>query len=108
MVLGRYLQQRGKGSRVRLDAMSYLLGNVLVDEQNGDILALLGELVKSRFDGRVLSLCVDDEEVFLAVWRLRDVLETSVKWCTCSFVACGKDIRRRQQVACLLLYPAHN
>jgi hypothetical protein len=84
--------------------MSYLLSNVLVDKQNSDILALLRKLVKRRLDGRVLRLCVDDEEVLLAVWRLRDVLDESVR-CgeTCRFAVV--DIRRRLREACLLLYP---
>jgi hypothetical protein len=54
--------------------MSYLLGNVLVDQQDGDILALRGEVVECRFDGRGLGLGVDDEKVLLAVRWLRDVL----------------------------------
>jgi hypothetical protein len=54
--------------------MSYLLGNVLVDEENGDILALGREAVECCFDGRILGLCVDDEEVLLAIRGLRDVL----------------------------------
>lgn len=57
--------------------MSYLLGNVLVDKQNRNILAVLGELVECGFDGCRLGLGVDDEEVLLAVWGLRDVLVES-------------------------------
>lgn len=74
MILGRYLQQRRESSRVRLDAVSYLLGDVLVDKQNGNVLALLGELVEGSLDSRVFGLGIDDEEVLLAVWRLGDVL----------------------------------
>jgi hypothetical protein len=74
MVFGRYLKQRRKSRRVRLDAVSYLLGDVLVDEQNGNVLALAGELVEGGLDGCVVRLCVNDEEVLLAVGRLCDVL----------------------------------
>lgn len=74
MVLRRDLEQRRESGRVRLDAMSYLVRNVLVDQQNCNVLALLRELVEGSLDGRVLGLCVDDEEVLLAVRRLRDVL----------------------------------
>jgi hypothetical protein len=79
VVFGRYLEERWESSRVCLDAMSYLLGDVLIDEQDGDILALLGELVERGFDGCVLRLCVHNEEVLLGVWGLRDVLEDSVR-----------------------------
>ena len=74
MVFGRDLEQRRESGCVRLDAMSYLVRNVLVDQQNRNVLALLRELVEGSLDGRVLGLRVDDEEVLLAVWRLRDVL----------------------------------
>jgi hypothetical protein len=47
---------------------------VLVDQQDGDILALRGEVVECRFDGCGLGLGVDDEKVLLAVRWLRDVL----------------------------------
>jgi hypothetical protein len=75
VVFGRNLEERWESGCVCLDAVSYLLRNVLVDEQDGDVLALLGELVESGFDGRVFRLCVDDEEVLLAVRRLRHVLQ---------------------------------
>jgi hypothetical protein len=47
---------------------------MLVDEQNRDILALVGEAVECRFNGRGLGLCVYNEEVLLAVWRLGNML----------------------------------
>jgi len=53
MILTRYLEQTRKRSGVALDAMPYLLGNVLVDEQDGDVLALGGERVEGGFDGGV-------------------------------------------------------
>lgn len=45
---------------------------MLVDEQNGNVLALRGVVVKRLFDHARLGLGVDDEEVLLAVG---DVLE---------------------------------
>jgi len=48
--------------------------HVLVDEDNGNVLALLGESVKGTFDRGVLRLGIDDEEVLLRVWRRGDVL----------------------------------
>jgi len=74
MVLGRNLQQTRERRRVALDAVSYLLRDVLVDKQNGDVLALRGELVERRFDGRILRLCVYDEEVLLRVWSWGNML----------------------------------
>ena len=38
---------------------------VLVDEENGNVLALLGEAVKGLLDGVCLGLVVDDEVVLL-------------------------------------------
>jgi hypothetical protein len=48
---------------------------MLVYEQNGDVLALLGEALKGSFNVRVLCLGVHDQEVLLRVWRLGDVLQ---------------------------------
>jgi hypothetical protein len=75
VIFRRDLQQRRESRRVRLDAVSYLLGDVLVNEQDGDIFALGGELVECGFDGCVLGLRVHDQEILLAVWRLRDMLD---------------------------------
>ena len=47
---------------------------MLVDQQNGNILSLLGETVKGVFDGRGLGLVVDHEVVLLRVWGVGDVL----------------------------------
>lgn len=84
MVLGRYLEQRWEGGSVRLDPMPYPLGNlhtlalllfqsvclcwiayVLVDEQDGNVLALRGEALEGGLDVARLRLGVDDEEVLL-------------------------------------------
>lgn len=48
--------------------------DMLVDEQDSNILSLLGELLKGALDGGLLRLCVDDEVVLLAVRRVGDVL----------------------------------
>jgi hypothetical protein len=92
VVLGGDLEQRGESGRVCLDAVSYALGDLgmsgyrlehrgrewtthmLVDEQDGNVLALGGEAVKGGLDGSVVRLCVDDEEVLLRVGRRRYVL----------------------------------
>jgi hypothetical protein len=47
---------------------------MLVYEQNGDVFAVLREALKGSFNGGVLGLLVDDEEVLLGVWRSGDVL----------------------------------
>ena len=51
---------------------------MLVDQQDRNILPLAGEAVEGSFDGAVLRLCIDDEEVLLCVWGLRHVLLSSV------------------------------
>lgn len=84
MILARDLEDGREGSRVGIDSVAYSIGNlstpnksafgcfsfaiflelrstnVLVDEHNADIFAVLGELVKSSLDGRCVRLAVDD------------------------------------------------
>jgi hypothetical protein len=79
VVLTRDLEQGRKRRSVALHTMSYLLGDVLVDEQNRNILALGGELVECGFDGCVFGLRVHDEEVLLAVRGLGDVLYMTIR-----------------------------
>ena len=52
---------------------------MLVDKHNGDILALLGELIEGALDRAVLCLLVDDQVVLLAVGRVGDVLGQCVR-----------------------------
>lgn len=47
---------------------------MLVDQQNGNVLALGGEAIERCLDGAVFRLGVDDEEVLLRVWGLSNVL----------------------------------
>ncbi len=47
----------------------------MIDQDNGDILALRREPVKGLLDGRCLGAIVDDEEVLLRLGRGRDVLD---------------------------------
>ena len=49
--------------------------HVLVDQQDGDILALLRVLVKCSFNDMVLGLVVDNEEVLLRFWGWRNMLD---------------------------------
>jgi hypothetical protein len=46
---------------------------VLVDEDNGNILAL-DEFVEAGLDGGIVGLVIDHEEVLLRVWTCRDML----------------------------------
>jgi hypothetical protein len=52
---------------------------VLVDEDNGNVLALLGEAVKGFLDGVSLGLVVYDEVVLLSIRRVGDVLCSKVR-----------------------------
>lgn len=47
---------------------------MLVDQDDADVLAVLGEGIKGGLDGRRLGLAVDDEEVLLRVGRVGDML----------------------------------
>lgn len=47
---------------------------VLVDQNNGDVLPLLGELIESLLDSCVLGLAVHDQVVLLRVRGLGDML----------------------------------
>lgn len=59
--------------------MSYLLGDVLVNQQDRNVLALAGEAVEGCFDGGVFGLGVDHQEVLLRVGRGRDVLDWGIR-----------------------------
>lgn len=103
VILGRNLKQRGEGGGVALNTVSYPLGNLalvslllnptlqshdaatcsqtasdstymLVNKQNGNVLALVGEAIEGGFDGRRFGLAVHNQKVLLAVWRLGNVL----------------------------------
>ena len=52
---------------------------VLVDEDNGNVLAFLGEAVKGLLDGVGLGLVVNDEVVLLRVWSVGNVLYGKVR-----------------------------
>lgn len=52
---------------------------VLVDEDNGNVLAFLGEAVKGLLDGVGLGLVVNDEVVLLRIWRVGNVLCSKVR-----------------------------
>ena len=43
---------------------------MLVDQDDSNILALLGEVLKRLLDLRSLSLAVNDKEVSLGVWAI--------------------------------------
>lgn len=47
---------------------------MLVDQNDGNVFAVLCEAVKRLLNGVVLCLIVDNQEVLLRVWALRDVL----------------------------------
>ena len=95
----------GESSRVGIDSVSDLVGNLgglrsvyvrlvgapwatpgdsapltdmLVDQEDADVLALLGEGIKGGLDGRRLCLAVNDEEVLLRVGRVGDMLHVAV------------------------------
>lgn len=51
---------------------------MLIYEHNGNILPLLRELVKSMFNGRVIRLLINNEEVFLRIRRVGYMLFTFV------------------------------
>ncbi len=54
--------------------------DMLVDQQNANVLALAGKVVKGVLEDGVIRLGVDDEEVALRVGGGRDVLRLSGPW----------------------------
>lgn len=52
---------------------------MLVDQDNSNILALLGEVLKRLLDLRSLSLAVNDKEVSLGVWAIGHMLWTQFR-----------------------------
>lgn len=49
---------------------------MLVDEQNGDVLSMLGEVVKRFLDRARLRVVVAYEEITLRIWGICDMLNT--------------------------------
>ena len=47
---------------------------VLVYKKDGNVFPLIRKAVKCSFNGRVLGLSVDNKEIFLRVWGLRNML----------------------------------
>lgn len=47
---------------------------MLVDQDDSNILALLGEVLERLLDLRGLSLAVNNEEVSLGIWAVGNVL----------------------------------
>jgi hypothetical protein len=70
---------------------------VLVDEDNGNVLAFLGEAVKGLFDGVSLGLVVDDEVVLLSIRRVGNMLYSEVRGLSRIERIQKMDILRRQQ-----------
>ena len=75
MLLGRNLQQRRKSLIIRIHFPADLVGDVLVDEHDGDVFALAGEGLEGVFDGARGGFGVDHQVVFLAVGRVGDVAD---------------------------------
>jgi len=53
---------------------------MLIDQQDCDVFALLGETVEGALDRRGLGLVIHYEIVLLGVWRLGNVLHGSATW----------------------------
>lgn len=54
--------------------MSFTKTYMLIDQYDGDILPLLRKVFERLLDSSILGLRVDDEEVFLGLWRWCDML----------------------------------
>lgn len=48
---------------------------MLVYEQDGNVFAFLCKAIEGSFDGRVLSLLIDNKKVLLVVWWRGDMLD---------------------------------
>jgi hypothetical protein len=70
---------------------------VLVDKDNSNVLAFLGEAVKGLFDGVSLGLVVDDEVVLLSIRRVGNMLYSEVRGLSRIERIQKMDILRRQQ-----------
>lgn len=84
---------------------------MLVDQDDANVLSILGKSVKRRFDGRRVRLVVHDEEVLFGVGASSDVLRgfwfsfERCSWiCFCSRRLCY--LRRYLRAASPLLSPA--
>jgi hypothetical protein len=72
---------------------------VLVDEDNGNILAFLGEAVKGLLDGVSLGFVVYDEVVLLSIRRVGNMLYSEVRGLSKSLRIINKVIILRHQRA---------
>ena len=73
--------------RVSEDILSHTWRTyMLVDQDYCDILPLLCEIGKRLLNRRVLGFGIDNEEVLLSVWGLRDMLRTEMS----AFASCYK------------------
>lgn len=76
MLLARDLEYGRECGRVGIDTVSDLVGDMLVDQYDANVLALRSKGIESCLDSRGLCLVVDYEEVLLRVRRVRDMLAT--------------------------------
>jgi hypothetical protein len=75
MVFTGDLEHGGERVCEGVDAVSDAFGNVLVDQQHGNVFPLLGEVLEGFLDSRCFGLGIDDEEVSLGVWAVCDMLK---------------------------------
>jgi hypothetical protein len=81
---------------------------VLVDQHNGNVLALLGEAVEGSLDSAGFRLVVDNKEVLLCVWGLGDMLSL-VKLFLRAFASVTYANAREQHARyCVLPHVSHN
>lgn len=76
MVFTRNLEDGGERVGEGVDAVSDAFGNVLVDQQHGNIFPLLGEVLEGLLDRRRFGLGVNDKEIPLGVRAICDVTDT--------------------------------
>lgn len=81
---------------------------MLVDKQNGNVLALVGEAIKGGFDGRRLGLAVHNQKVLLAIWRLGNVLYHLSVFYSIATSGESYSIRLRPRATCPCKCPANS
>jgi hypothetical protein len=67
------LEEGGEGGGVAIDPVSYSIGDMLVDQNNANVLALRREAVEGGLDGGIVGVGAHHQKVLLRIGRRRDV-----------------------------------
>lgn len=86
MILAGNLKESWEGLHILVDQGADLIGDMLVDKNNSNVVALLGKLHEGFFNVSGRRLVIHDEEVFVTIFG--HVADTSEDEAGCRVLAC--------------------